>query len=120
MLNVPGYALDKGVSLIDWGFIWGIHDCYLFVGINEHRKNDRAFIYPNPATTELWLQLPENMPFAQVQIELYCPTGRLLYKAKPASRFHKIETAQLQPGFYMVRVWNGKQWFGEKVVVKSF
>jgi hypothetical protein len=77
-------------------------------------------VYPNPATTELWLQLPENMPFNQAQIELYGPTGRLLYKSKPASQFHKIETAHLPPGLYLLRVWDGKQWFGEKVVVKSF
>jgi hypothetical protein len=52
-------------------------------------------VYPNPATTELWLQLPENMPFAQAQIELFSPTGSLLYKAQPTSQFHKIETAQI-------------------------
>jgi hypothetical protein len=75
-------------------------------------------VYPNPATTEFWLQLPENMPFAKVQLELYGPTGRLMYKAKPESRFHKIETAHLPPGLYLLRVWDGKQWFGEKVVVR--
>jgi hypothetical protein len=74
--------------------------------------------YPNPATTELWLQLPENMPFAQAQIELYGPTGSLLYKAQPTSQFHKIETADLLKGLYLLRLWDGKQWFGEKVVVR--
>jgi hypothetical protein len=75
-------------------------------------------VYPNPATTELWLQLPENMPFAQAQIELYGPTGRSLYKAQPTSQFHKIETADLPKGLYLLRLWDGKQWFGEKVVVR--
>jgi hypothetical protein len=75
-------------------------------------------VYPNPATTELWLQLPENMPFAQAQIELFSPTGTLLYKAQPISQFHKIETAYLPKGLYLLRLWDGKQWFGEKVVVR--
>jgi len=75
-------------------------------------------VYPNPATTELWLQLPENIPFAQSQIELYGPTGSLLYKAQPTSHFHKIETAYLPKGLYLLRLWDGKQWFGEKVVVE--
>jgi hypothetical protein len=76
-------------------------------------------VYPNPATTELWLQLPENMPYAQAQIELFSPTGRLLYKAQPTSQFHKIETAHLPAGLYLIRIWDGKQWFGEKVVVRK-
>jgi hypothetical protein len=75
-------------------------------------------IYPNPATTELWLQLPENMPPAQAQIELYGTTGKLLYKAQPASQFHKIETAHLPAGLYLLRLWDGEKWRTEKVVVE--
>lgn len=74
--------------------------------------------YPNPATTEFWLQLPENMPFAQTQIELFSSTGMLLYKAQPASQFHKIVTADLPKGLYLLRLWAGKQRFGEKVMVR--
>jgi hypothetical protein len=75
-------------------------------------------IYPNPATTELWLQLPENMQFLKAQIELYSPTGKLLYKAQPSGEFHKIETVHLLPGLYLVRVWDGEKWRTEKVVVE--
>lgn len=75
-------------------------------------------VYPNPATTELWLQLPENMPFNQAQIELYSPTGKLLYRAQLASQFHKIETAHLPAGLYLVRLWDGERWMTEKVVVE--
>lgn len=75
-------------------------------------------IYPNPATTELWLQLPENLPPAQAQAELISPTGRLLHRAQPSSRFHKIETVHLPGGLYLLRLWDGKQWSGAKVVVK--
>ncbi len=75
-------------------------------------------VYPNPATTELWLQLPENIPPSQVKIELYSPTGRLLYKAQPTGHFHKIETAHLPSGLYLVRLWDGERWATEKVVVE--
>jgi hypothetical protein len=82
-------------------------------------ENHQASIqlYPNPATTEAWLQLPENTPLAQVQIELYSPTGRLLYKAQPTGQFHKIEVAHLPKGLYLVRFWDGEQWYAEKLVV---
>jgi photosystem II stability/assembly factor-like uncharacterized protein len=78
----------------------------------------KAFpLYPNPATTQAWLQLPENMPLAQVHIELYSPTGRLLYRAQPTGHFHKIDVAHLPKGLYLVRVWDGEWWRAEKLVV---
>jgi hypothetical protein len=40
-----------------------------------------------------------------------------LYKAQPTSQFHKIETANLPKGLYLVRVWNGERWMVEKLVV---
>jgi hypothetical protein len=43
----------------------------------------------------IMLQLPENMPLAQAQVELYSPSGRLLYKVQPMGQFHKIEVAYL-------------------------
>ena len=118
----PGGMLEcEGPFNLETGYNWVVElmDTITYVReINAGRFGIKVF--PNPATTELWLQLPENMPFNQAQIELYGPTGRLLYKAKPASLFHKIETAHLPPGLYLLRVWDGKHWFGEKVVVKSF
>jgi len=75
-------------------------------------------VYPNPATTELWLQLPENLPTAQTQIELYGPTGRLLYNSQPTGHFHKIDVAHLPAGLYLVRLWDGERWRTEKVVVE--
>lgn len=78
----------------------------------------KFIIYPNPATSETWLQLPENMPLAYMQIELYSPTGKQLYKAQPTSHFHKIETAHLPTGLYLVRLWDGQRWLTEKLVVK--
>jgi len=76
-------------------------------------------IYPNPATNEVWLQMPENMPLAQAHIELISPTGRVLYKSRPSGHFHKIKTAHLPAGLYLIRLWDGKQWKAVKVVVKS-
>jgi hypothetical protein len=91
----------------------------LSVSNNEIAESKLKFsIFPNPATTQAWLQLPENTPLAQVQIELYSPTGRLLYKAQPTSQFHKIDVVHLPKGLYLVRVWDGEKWCAEKLVVR--
>ncbi len=87
------------------------------VSTTEVSFGSRVSLSPNPATTHTWLQLSENTPLAQAQIELYSPTGRLLYKAQPQDYFHKIEVAHLPKGLYLVRVWDGKKWLVEKLVV---
>ncbi len=73
-------------------------------------------IFPNPAGSQTWLQLPENLPFSQMQIVLYGCTGRLLHRAQPASQFHRIELAHLPKGLYLIKVWDGKRWLAKKLV----
>ncbi|MGB4205399.1 MAG: T9SS type A sorting domain-containing protein [Bacteroidales bacterium] len=62
--------------------------------------------------------MPENILLAQAQIEMFSPTGRLIYRAHPTGQFHKIETACLPSGLYMVRLWDEKLWRMTKVVVR--
>ncbi|MBZ0244164.1 MAG: T9SS type A sorting domain-containing protein, partial [Bacteroidales bacterium] len=80
------------------------------VNLREEKKQE-IMIYPNPASNHIWLQLPENTALAKAQIELYSSSGRLLHKAKPSSHFHKIDVAHLPKGLYLVRLWDGKEWF---------
>ena len=84
----------------------------------DAEPGEQLVVTPNPATTEAWLQLPANIPLTDMQIELYSPTGRLLYKAQPTSNFHKIETAKLPAGLYVVRLWDGRSWQNGRLVVK--
>ncbi|MBU1369466.1 MAG: T9SS type A sorting domain-containing protein, partial [Bacteroidetes bacterium] len=90
--------------------------CYLITDINEI-ENPIMEVFPNPATTQTWLQLPENTALSQIQIELYSPAGKLLHKTKPSSNFHKIDVAHLPKGLYLVRLWDGERWYVEKLVV---
>ncbi len=93
--------------------------CYIVTKLEELYLPNSLQLSPNPATNEVWLQLPENMPLTQAQIELVSPTGRLLYSAKPESRFHKIATARLPAGLYFVRLWNGDRWVSGKVMISK-
>jgi hypothetical protein len=86
--------------------------------INPVANEQSINIFPNPASTEAWLQLPANIPLTDMQIELYNPTGMLLYKAQPTSNFHWIETSQLPAGLYVVRLWDGSSWQSGRLVVR--
>ncbi len=119
------YGPSYDVGCTPYGGNWIDEDWWVFeikdttIGMQENfAVQNQIKVYPNPATTELWLQLPENMPFNQAQIELYSPTGKLLYKAKPSGEFHKIETTHMPAGLYLLRLWDGERWMTEKVVVE--
>jgi hypothetical protein len=106
---------DDEIGLVSTGIS---PECDYLAGIHDWDKDNHVKLYPNPATTELWLQLPENLPPAQAQIELYGTTGKLLYKAQPTGRFHKIDVAHLPAGLYLIRLWDGERWRTEKVVME--
>jgi len=84
----------------------------------KEEKMQEIRLYPNPATTQSWLQLSENTALEHTKLELYNSAGRLLHKAKPSSHFHKIDVAHLPKGLYLVRVWDGERWYVEKLVVR--
>jgi hypothetical protein len=111
------WGMDVDCDLKGETDIWIVEIQDTTVGVQEERLLQWQ-VFPNPATTQAWLQLPENTPLAQVQIELYSPTGRLLYKAQPTGQFHKIDVAHLPKGLYLVRVWDGERWRAEKLVVR--
>ncbi len=111
------WGMDVDCNLKGQTDIWIVEIQDTTVGLREERLMQLQ-LYPNPATSETWLQLPDNIPLTAMYIELYSPTGRLLYREQPTSQFHKIEVAYLPRGLYLVRVWDGEKWLVEKLVVR--
>jgi hypothetical protein len=75
-------------------------------------------VYPNPATSETWLQLPEGTNNSSLPMQLFSAKGILVYSTTVRGRFHKIETINLPAGLYLVRLWDGERWMVEKLVVR--
>lgn len=111
------YADEHDRPIATYFMVFG-DSTLITVGVSELHDGNYIKVFPNPATSQAWLQLPENMPFEQAQIELYSPTGRLLFNVQPTSQFHKIEVAHLPKGLYLVRLWDGKRWHTEKLFVR--
>ncbi len=63
-------------------------------------------IYPNPAQTELWVELPTNDPSV---IELYDGLGRLTGRLAASGQIVRIDVLKLAPGPYHLLVQQGQQ-----------
>jgi hypothetical protein len=112
-------GIDVNCTLKGETDIWLVEIMDTTVSINEQKPAHAKasfLLYPNPATNEVWLQLPTNMQQAIMQVELISPTGRLIYTSKAEGDFHKIELKHLPPGLYLIRLWDGESWLVEKVV----
>ncbi len=111
------WGMDVDCDLKGQTDIWIVELQDTTVGVQEIHPL-QLMLFPNPATSETWLQLPENLPLTAMYIELYSPTGRLLHRTQPTTQFHKIKVANLPRGLYLVRVWDGEKWLVEKLVVR--
>ncbi|MCK9449748.1 MAG: T9SS type A sorting domain-containing protein [Bacteroidales bacterium] len=89
------------------------------VSLDEYPAVESAFVisvFPNPANTETQIQFAENAVLENAMIELYCPSGRLLYIARPTNHFHPIDVAHLSQGMYLLRLWDGERWRVQKLM----
>ena len=90
-----------------------------FLGVTDFEANNRILnMYPNPATSKVSLQLPENILPSDAIVEMFSTSGQRLMRFTPDTRTPLIETGKLPAGMYLVRLYDGQQWHGQKLVVK--
>lgn len=90
---------------------WKLADA---TGTAELQKDDPVLLFPNPADAFVQIRFPETAQHLQ-EIILTDISGRIIRKTIPATGSVILETTNLLPGIYFLRiVWD------EKTVVKPF
>lgn len=90
-----------------------VKECQL-VGINETPFSNIT-LYPNPATDQLYINLPDNIPTAQ--LELYSLLGAKLLQS-PVHDKTPINISQLPKGMYVYRVRVGGSIHNGKLLIE--
>ncbi len=96
--TIMGYALPRLYKLfID-------HNLTTWNGINEVKEEARVAVYPNPASSEIYLSVGDGQkPISEVH--LLDITGRLVSAASTGSAFNKtMDVSTLNNGIYVVLV----------------
>ncbi len=89
------------------------------VGGSEFEAYNETFkMYPNPATAEVILQLPQNILPSTTVVEVFSTSGKKLMGFVPNTNLISIETAQFPVGMCLVRLFDGQQWHGQKLIVE--
>lgn len=88
------------------------------VSINENTIESDIDIYPNPATSILSVELPQNFNIKNAEIEIFDILGRDVYGIKPVSSSFNIDISRFNSGLYFVKVQNDKNVCIKKIIIQ--
>ncbi|MCK9451447.1 MAG: T9SS type A sorting domain-containing protein [Bacteroidales bacterium] len=123
----PGYDIYLTFEDNDWMpdyaefKIKGTYLKYMIdlVGDSEFEAKSETFkLFPNPAATEVSIQLPQNILPSVTVVEVYSTSGQKLMGFTPNAHLLTIETAKLPAGICLVRLFDGQQWHWQKLVIE--
>jgi PKD repeat protein len=87
--------------------------------IGEIQQNNLLSVYPNPADENIYLQ--SNFNLENALLHLYDMTGKRVAEytiSIIAGQAIRIEINQVEAGFYMLELYNGKEIFRNKVCIR--
>jgi len=93
----------------------------LEVGIPENHSTD-FLIYPNPASSQLFVEIPDELILKVSSLELNNSSGKLVWKYSEGSISDKvvINISQLPAGLYnLIAKTDNGQYFTSKVIIKK-
>ncbi|WP_234111239.1 MULTISPECIES: T9SS type A sorting domain-containing protein [Chryseobacterium] len=82
---------------------------------NEANEMKAVQIYPNPANTELFVDLANQK---NGSLEIYTADGRFVISYDLSSKVNKLDVSKLEPGMYMVKITSGEGVVTRKLMKK--
>ena len=83
--------------------------------INDINTDNRVTIYPNPATTTIYIKFDESLQ-GEKDIYLFDSTGKITQNIKSAGDFYTLDINHLPAGIYFLSIHNGTHTFVKKIV----
>jgi len=86
----------------------------MLTGIHKTEINNTFLLYPNPATTELHIELKNNKT-SSYQISISDITGKIMYEAKNSTLIH---TSDFAKGMYVLTIEQDGNYYHEKIMIE--
>jgi hypothetical protein len=86
----------------------------VYLGSDEQEWNEELMLYPNPATNQVQIQLPNESAITVVITDL---SGREVYRQAHQSAHVSVDVSTFNPGNYLVQVHGAGAFITKKLVV---
>ncbi len=116
--SFDGDVVDNPPNSTTRSSIWAFGLTDITVGITDAHTFSGVVIYPNPAHSELTIQLPGEMLSENTTIELFNLNGMLMMKSKPVSVLSRFEINYLNSGLYLVKIQNNDHLILKKLIIR--
>jgi len=87
--------------------------CDFIMGTEEHIV-EKINIYPNPATNVIHISFVEKL----YAVSIYNFAGRLVHNNLPGNPEYVINTSEIEPGLYYLKIETKKGLFTEKIIIE--
>jgi Leucine-rich repeat (LRR) protein len=89
------------------------------VGVDELNSDDNISIYPNPATTQLTINIYEELLKENLQLKLIAINGKIIKTQQITNKTTTIDVSFLPKGFYTLDIQNNSKVFIAKKFIIS-
>lgn len=76
-------------------------------------------LFPNPAGSTFKIQLPEDIKYNSVSLEMFDAYGKLVLQRMQFSRSEEINISGFADGLYVVKIVSNKHSFSDKLLIKK-
>jgi len=87
----------------------------LYTGVEEDLNNTNVFIYPNPVSNELHIEMKGNAK--KLKFEIVNVKGQVIFNGSLVNKATVI-TSNFTPGFYVIKLENGTSYEFKKIIKK--
>ncbi len=116
LLNIYNYVLDSASIVHKWNNING-----QIYGIGEPESQFGRFVYPNPATDKISIDLRPFPEKTMMEISMVNSTGMVVYSEKYASGYNwpvDLQSLNLATGIYLIRAQSAKKSVSQKLIIR--
>jgi len=88
------------------------------IGIGENQGEEFFSLYPNPATDGVFITFKDDNPGEIIKIVITDISGRIVKVENLMTHNQRLQTDDLTPGIYFVRLVQGEKVFTRKLIIK--
>lgn len=98
--------------------VWKRQLSQIITGVDVSQQERSFSVTPNPATTAITIEMPNENIQTENQIFIYNLVGNLVWQKKTFDAVSRINVSDFSKGIYFVKVDNGNEIHTEKIIIQ--